>query len=82
MTGVEVAHMPNPRKEVTKNDLHVRNDLLPDLGLEPITLEQGLLAEVSDVAKSYADRADLSKIPSTSTWTEEQEPGVPVGRIL
>ncbi len=79
LTGAEVAYTPNPRKEDAENDLHVRNDRFLDLGLEPITLQDGLLAEVTDVARRYAGRADLSRIPCTSTWTARQAPGVPQG---
>lgn len=77
LTGAEVAFTPNPRKEAAENDLHVRNDLFLDLGLNPTTLDEGLLAEVTDVAKRYAHRADLDKIPCTSTWTKTQAAGVP-----
>jgi UDP-sulfoquinovose synthase len=72
-----VSFTANPRKEDAENDLHVRNDLFLDLGLEPTTLDDGLLAEVTDVAKRYAHRADVSKIPCTSTWTKKQAAGVP-----
>ena len=76
-TGAEVAYVDNPRNEDAENDLHVKNDLFLDLGLDPTTLEGGLLDEVTSVARKYAHRADLSKIPSTSTWTDQQKPGVP-----
>jgi UDP-sulfoquinovose synthase len=78
LTGAQVAFTPNPRKEDAENDLHVRNDLFLDLGLDPITLDDGLLREVTEVAARYAHRADLDKIPCTSTWTREQRPGAPV----
>ena len=77
MTGTEVAFVDNPRKEAAENDLHVKNDLFLDLGLKPTTLEQGLLGEVVEVAKKYADRADMSRIPCYSTWTSEQRAGIP-----
>ena len=77
LTGAHVSFTANPRKEDAENDLHVRNDLFLDLGLEPTTLDDGLLAEVTDVAKRYAHRADVSKIPCTSTWTTKQSAGVP-----
>ncbi len=77
IAGAEVAYVDNPRNEDAENDLHVKNDRFLDLGLKPTTLEDGLLEEVTDVARKYADRADRDKIPATSTWTRRQKPGVP-----
>jgi UDP-sulfoquinovose synthase len=68
LTGAEIAHLPNPREEAEENELLVDNGRLLALGLDPITLEDGLLLEVAEVARRYADRADLSKIPSASCW--------------
>lgn len=79
LTGASVSFTPNPRKEDAENDLHVRNDRFLALGLQPITLDDGLLGEVTEVAKRYASRADPSKIPCTSLWTREQAAGVPEG---
>ncbi len=76
-TGAQVAFVDNPRKEDAENELHVKNDLFLDLGLEPTTLQEGLLDEVTTVARKYAHRADVNKIPCTSTWTREHNPGVP-----
>ncbi|KGP93012.1 NAD-dependent dehydratase [Pontibacillus chungwhensis BH030062] len=77
MTNGEIAYVSNPRKEAAANDLHVRNDLFLSKGLNPTTLDTGLLQEVTEVAGKYAHRADYSKIPATSTWTKEQQPGIP-----
>ena len=77
LTGAEIAYVPNPRKEDAENDLHVRNDTFLSLGLAPTKLADGLLVEVTEVAKRYAHRADTSKIPSTSTWTRDNRPGDP-----
>lgn len=71
MTGAKIAWLPNPRKEAPENDLVVKNDQFLELGLEPITLAEGLLSEVVDVAKKYAYRVDRSRVPAVSAWTKE-----------
>lgn len=73
ITGAEIAYLENPRKEAAENDLFVENRCFLDLGLEPITLSQGLLLEVTEVAKRYGERCDRSKIPSTSQWVQLQK---------
>lgn len=77
ISDATVAYVPNPRQEAAENELHVTNDTFLDLGLNPTTLSEGLLIEVEDVARKYAERADLDKIPATSLWTAQQQPGVP-----
>jgi UDP-sulfoquinovose synthase len=67
----KVAYLPNPRKEAAENDLVVHNEQLLELGLNPITLEKGLLAEVVDVAKKYAYRVDRNRVPAVSAWTKD-----------
>ena len=70
LTGTPIHHVENPRKEAVKNELRAANRHLLDLGLQPITLEDGLLREVTDVARRYAHRCDRDKIPSRPRWTE------------
>ena len=76
-TGVPVVQLENPRSEAPENELSAENRLLLDLGLQPTKLETGLLEEVMDVARRYANRCDLRKIPSTSKWV--RRPLAPTG---
>jgi UDP-sulfoquinovose synthase len=73
ITGVEVANLPNPRREADENDLVVRNDQFLALGLNPTTLSSGLLDEVTHVAEKYKDRVDVTKIIARSVWRKGME---------
>ena len=72
LTGAKINYLPNPRNEAVENDLIVDNRCFIELGLDPTTLDNGLLAEVVDVAKKFSNRCDLKRIPCVSAWTSTQ----------
>ncbi len=79
LTGARIDQLPNPRNEAVENDLIVDNRCFLELGLQPTTLDDGLLTEVVDVARRWADRCDRSKIPCRSAWTSRQAEAIRSG---
>jgi UDP-sulfoquinovose synthase len=73
LTGAAIEYLPNPRKEAAENDLDVSNATFRALGLDPILLTDGLLAETLEISARYADRVDQRHIPARTAWTREQQ---------
>ena len=73
MTGSEIAYLPNPRREAEENELNVRNDQFLALGLQPTTLSEGLMEEITEIAAKYRHRVDPSKIIARSVWRAGME---------
>jgi UDP-sulfoquinovose synthase len=71
LTGAEIRYYINPRVEAKQNELEVHKEKFLKLGLNPITLNKGLMTEVTDIARKYKDRCDLSKIICTSRWRSD-----------
>lgn len=75
VTGASVAMVDNPRKEAAENTLRVSNRGFRKLGLNPILLRDGLLAETLDIVETYKQRANFAAIPAKSLWTRDNRPG-------
>jgi UDP-sulfoquinovose synthase len=75
LTGASIDLLENPRNEAAENDLQVDNRQFLELGLQPTTLEEGLLREVTEIAERYNERCDRSKIPCRSRWTQDRPTG-------
>ena len=73
MTGAQIRYYSNPRNEDQKNDLKFSNEGLLNLGLNPITLDDGLMEEVMGIAYRYSNRCILDKIICTSVWNKHKK---------
>jgi len=68
MCGAEIRYYANPRKEDKQNALKVSCQSFLELGLNPKTLQEGLMSEIYDIAQTYSHRCDKNKILCTSVW--------------
>lgn len=73
IAGAEIRHYQNPRKEAAHNRLEVERGKFQQLGLNPTTLDAGLLEEVVDVARRFRERCDPARILPSSRWTKDQQ---------
>ena len=74
MTDTPIRYYDNPRNEDNENTLSISNEKFLELGLNPITLNEGLMNEVYTVARRYSHRCDTDNIVCTSTWRPDMEP--------
>jgi UDP-sulfoquinovose synthase len=73
IAGAEIRHYQNPRKEAAHNRLEVERGKFQQLGLNPTTLDAGLLEEVVDIARRFRERCDEARILPSSRWTKNQQ---------
>lgn len=71
LSGVPIEYHTNPRREADENDLRVSNEKFLNLGLNPITLDEGLLDELVEIARKHKSRIDRTRIPAQSAWTKQ-----------
>jgi UDP-sulfoquinovose synthase len=70
-SGAEIRYYANPRKEDKENELRLSCQNFLELGLNPTTLDEGLVSEIYDIAGKYKERCDQSKIICTSVWNKD-----------
>lgn len=66
--GATIRNYNNPRAEDKENELKIANQKFLSLGLNPVTLQNGLLKEIKNIAEKYAARCKKDKIICRSTW--------------
>ena len=71
LSGAEIRYFANPRKEDRENELRMSCQNFLELGLNPTTLDEGLMSEIYDIASTYSHRCDFEKIVCTSVWKKD-----------
>ena len=66
--GSPIDFLPNPRKELDKNDLIVSNDGLTNLGFDPIKLSDELLSDVTLIAAELKDNVVAKNVNNSPKW--------------
>lgn len=67
-TGAEIRFYDNPRNEAVENPLSLVNETIRGLGITPITLGEGLPAEILGIANKYKNRIDIDRIMIPALW--------------
>jgi len=67
LTGAEIQHIDNPRIEREEHPYHVVHNRLFELGLKPVTLEEGLPKLIEDI-RPYKDNIKTDVIMPKTTW--------------
>ena len=67
-TGVDIAFLDNPRKELAENELEVSNQGLVNLGFSPTYLDQGLIEDIMVVAESTTGRFNSANVNTSPKW--------------
>jgi len=70
MSGAEIRYYANPRREDRDNELKMSCESFLSLGLNPTTLQEGLMDEIYKIAEKYSHRCDNEKIICTSVWNK------------
>lgn len=65
---VEIQRVENPRKELSENELEVKNDGFLNLGFEPTLLEEGLIDDVDLIARSTTDNFNSDIVLNSPKW--------------
>lgn len=71
MTNAQIDYLPNLRVEPQENEFIVANECLLSMGLNPITLEKGLIEEVQEIAEKYQYRCNAEKMEATAKWRKD-----------